>query len=145
MFDRKQLESLLKVNGIQKTSPDEEIRSVLISARFKDDEVDTALMILRENVQTKQTRVEGLHKVFRTDQSLKPSEISSLLGIEVDIKENIIVSKRRELRLTFLQFLLLWVVSILVAMAALMSYMYSNDMGFFHTQTSFASYDKGTP
>jgi hypothetical protein len=144
MFDKNHLESLLKINGIEKSAPDEEIRSVLLSARFKNDEVDTALMILRENTQTKQTRVEGLHKVFRTDSGLKPSEISDLLGIEVNIEDSVIVAKKKSLNLSLLQFVLLWVVSLVFAVIAVLLYMYSNDMGIFRAYPSYASYEQNT-
>ena len=131
MIDKKQIESLLRINGIEKTAADEEIRSVLLSARFKNDEVETALMVLRENIDTKQTKVDGLHKVFRTDEGLKPSEISQLLGIDVEVRERVaVVSKTKEHSL--LQFILLWLTSIILAVTCILFYMYSNQMGVFH-------------
>jgi len=144
MFDKNHLETLLKINGIHKSAPDDEIRSVLLSARFKDDEVDTALMILRENPLTKQTHVEGLHKVFRTDTGLKPSEISNLLGIEVNMDQNVITAKKKNLKLSFLQFVLLWLISLTLAVLAVLAYMYSNNMGVFRTYPSSVAYDKQT-
>ena len=44
---------------------------MLISARFDNDEVNAALVVLRENTKTNETRVDGLHKVFRTDEGLQ--------------------------------------------------------------------------
>ncbi|MFM2424279.1 MAG: hypothetical protein RLZZ70_670 [Candidatus Parcubacteria bacterium] len=84
MLTRQSIESLLKANGIPPTAPDEEIRSVLISARFAENDVDTALLVLKENKVTSQAHVDTLHKVFHSDERLSPADISSLLGIEVN-------------------------------------------------------------
>jgi hypothetical protein len=137
MVDKKHVESILKINGIGSTSPDEEIRSVLLSARFNKDEVDTALMILRENTKTNATRVDGLHKVFRSDQALQASEISQLLGIEVQVQEKIEVGINAR-RYSLLQVMLLWCISIIIASTAVLFYMYSNQTGLFHPSTAFA-------
>ncbi len=142
MIDPRHVESLLRVNGLAKTAPDEEIRSVLLSARFKEDEVETALMVLRENTLTKQTKVDGLHKVFRTDEALKPDEISRLLGIDVDIRETITVEERNKNRnFTFLQFVILWLTSIILAVSSVLFYMYSHQMGVFHPDVNVALND----
>jgi hypothetical protein len=137
MIDPHHIESLLRINGIEKTAPDEQIRSVLLSARFKEDEVETALMILRENTTTKQTRVDGLHKVFRTDESLKPEEISKLLGIDVDIRQPITPGvAARNRTFTLIQFVILWVTSTILAVSAVLFFMYSNQMGPFHNDAN---------
>ena len=87
MLQKKQIEMILRVNGVDLSSPEEEIRAVLLSASFKGQDIDTAIMILRENTTTQISRVEGLHKVFRTNQRLNANEISALLGIDVSIDE----------------------------------------------------------
>ena len=137
MIDVRQIESLLKVNGLAKTSADEEIRSVLLSARFKEEEVETALMVLRENTVTKQTKVDGLHKVFRTDQALRPDEISKLLGIDVDITEGVNVDNVGQSNgFSLLQFIFLWTASIALAVGSVLFYMYSHEIGLFHKTSS---------
>ena len=131
MTDKRHIESILKVNGLAPTAPDEEIKSVLLSARFNDDEVDAALMILRENVRTNETRVDGLHKVFRTDTGLRPAEISKLLGIDVEVttKES---ARPNTKRFSLLELILLSVASSLLAIVCLLMYMYSEGIGWFH-------------
>jgi hypothetical protein len=131
MINRTQIESILKINGVSATSPEDEIRSVLLSARYNKDEVDTALMVLRENKRTKKVRVDGLHKVFRTDEALRPEEISELLGIEVD--PNMIgtpSSKSRDV--SGIQTMLVTIFSIVVGLGGLLVYMYLNRVGLFH-------------
>ena len=134
MIKRDQIESILKINGVQPTSPDEEIRSVLLSARYSKDEVDTAIMVLRENTKTNKTRVDGLHKVFRSDEALAPEEISQLLGIEIDLSDR--MQNRGNARdFSQLQFVMVWVLSALLAIVGLLFYMYIYKVGVFHPST----------
>ncbi len=135
MTSKNQLEALLKINGVKPDSSTEKIRSVLLSARYKDDEVDTAIMILKEDTKTNKSRVEGLHKVFRTDNTLKPAEISQLLGIDVDIEKEIVPqSKGRTMSLS--QKFLVWFASTVIAIAGILIYMYLLNVGVFHPSTS---------
>jgi hypothetical protein len=139
MLQKKDIETILKINGVSPSSPDEEIRSVLLSARYNNDEVDTAIMVLRENVNTHQTRVDGLHKIFRTDEGLKPAEISSLLGIDVQVDEVTVRSNRnRELSLT--QQLLIAILALILALTSVGFAMYYYEVGMFHpTASAFGS------
>jgi len=88
MIEKKRIEDFLRANGVPATAPDEEIRSILLSASFDENEVNTALLILKENTISNETHIDTLHKVFRSDNRLKPSEISSLLGISVNLSDN---------------------------------------------------------
>jgi len=136
MIKRDQIESVLKINGVQPTSPDEQIRSVLLSARYSKDEVDTAIMVLRENTRTNKTRVDGLHKVFRTNEGLRPDEISQLLGIEVNLSERVETLDSRDNR-NFSQFqhLIIGFLSLLLAVLGLLFYMYIYKIGVFYPGT----------
>lgn len=143
MIDKKHIESVLKVNGVGASSPDDQIRSVLISARYGEDEVETALMVLRENTKTNETHVDGLHKVFRTDQNLKSSEIYDLLGIDTDIKDftdiKQVVTSRR---FNILQVVVLWSVSLILALTVVLFYMYSSHSGLFHPSVNMVLMSK---
>ena len=135
MISREQVESLLKINGISNTSPDEHIRSVLLSARYNHDEIDTALMVLREDLSTKQTRVDGLHKIFRSDNSLDPKEISKLLGIEVDARQ-FLKQEEKYKGYAVLNYTLIWILSVALAVIGIMSFMYLNQVGIFYVSTT---------
>jgi hypothetical protein len=131
MISKKEIESILKVNGVDSASADEEIRTVLLSARYKKDEVDTALVVLRENTRTKKTRVEGLHKVFRTDEGLSSAEISKLLGINIDVPNSsrkITESKQPH----NIHSAVIIALSMIIAISGMFIYMYLNNMGVFH-------------
>ena len=141
MIDRQHIEQILKINGMSSAEPDETIRSVLLSARYNKDEIDTALMVLREDAETKRVRVEGLHKVFRTDDSLQPQEISQLLGIEVDANKFMPKVSEAPKRVGLPTFFAVWVFSVLFAVMGVLLFMHMNSIGIFHpsvaiTQTS---------
>lgn len=134
-MQKSDIEKILKINGVSASAPDEEIRSVLLSARYKNEEVDTAIMVLRENVKTHQTRVDGLHKVFRSDEALNPSEISALLGIEVEV-DDVIMRRRRNREMTFLQVVFVSIFATALALAGITFAMYINHVGPFHPSVS---------
>lgn len=131
MIKRSQIKKILKVNGVSPLSPDDHIRSVLLSARFNKDEVDTAIMVLREDANTKQVRVDGLHKVFRTDEALQPKEISELLGIEVDAS-TFYRPERSTSTMAGIQYVSIWLFSVFFAVATVLTIMYVNEVGPFH-------------
>jgi len=137
MINRKDIEAILKINGVESSSPDEKIRSVLMSARYNKDEVDTAIMVLRENTVTKSTRVDGLHKIFRSNESLRPDEISQLLGIEVDISQTT-PEESRNPKLSRSQFVFVCALSIIVAIIGVIFYMYLHKVGVFHDSFALA-------
>ena len=131
MIARDQIEKILKINGVAPTSPDEQIRSVLLSARYNTDEVDMALMVLREDLKTRQTKVDGLHKVFRTSEALQPSEVSALLGIDISV-DTAIEQRKIARRLSTIQVMIVWLMSVAVAVSGIMFYMYMQKIGVFH-------------
>ena len=141
MINRTQIEALLKINGVPAGSPDEQIRSVLLSARYSKDEVDTAIMVLRENVTTHKSRVDGLHKVFRTSESLKPDEISQLLNIQVDVSQ--MPNQQDKTRtISSFYFSLIWILSIAVATGGVLVYMYLYKIGLFHPSVDLAFFNE---
>jgi len=131
MIEPSYIDKILKINGISPSQPDDIIRSVLLSARYNNDEIDTALMVLRENVENKRIRVEGLHKVFRTDESLEPREISQLLGIDVDI-DSYMQDNLETSRLLVTSFISVGVLSVLIAVIGVLLFMHMSGVGLFN-------------
>jgi hypothetical protein len=142
MLDRTHLERVLKINGVSPTAADEEIRAVLLSARYRDDEVNMALLVLRENVETKTTRVDSLHKLIRTDQLLTAKEISTLLGIEVSVPT---MGRRKEQPEATSgaagQRLAIAVLSVVLALIGLGLAMYIQEFGVFHASAAIMPYE----
>lgn len=135
MINKVNIERILKINGAEVTSPDEKIRSILLSARYSDDEVDTAIMVLRENENTHKTSVTGLHKVFRTDEGLAASEISELLGIDVDLSDRVSL-KGRDRSLSSNQIFLITIFSVLIAFGSIAFYMFVTNTGLFYVPSA---------
>jgi len=131
MIDRNHIEKILKINGMSPAEPDEMIRSVLLSARYDKNEIDTALMVLREDSETKRIRVEGLHKVFRSNDSLQPKEISELLGIEVNVSHHQPVTIEKQ-RVTLVSVMFVWILSVSFAVVGVLLFMHMNSVGIFH-------------
>lgn len=137
MIDRSQVETLLRIHGVSPTSPDEEIRSILLSAQYNNDEVNGALMVLRENKDNRTSRIDGLHKLYRTDKSLLPGEVSALLGIEVEVSE-VEVKNHRVRTTSGAQNFIMLAFALILAVGGLMYAMYSHGSGPFHpTVTAF--------
>ncbi len=133
MIEKRNIESFLRINGIPPTAKDEEIRSVLISARWNKNEVDTALMVLKENIKNQTTHVDTLHKVFNSDNRLTSAEISSLLGIDVDISSSDVGDlAAQRAKVQRIQSLLVFVLSILIAIGSLGYLMYKEKAGYFN-------------
>lgn len=137
MLKKEQIEAILRANGINSSSPDEEIRSILLSARFDKGEVDAALMVLKENTKTNLTRVDGLHKVFRSDMGLSPDEVSSLLGINMEIEDFTERRLREEKRIAWLQAIITVVIAIILAFSGVLGAMYIYKVGVFHPDSNF--------
>jgi hypothetical protein len=133
MIEKRNIEAFLRINGIPPTAKDEEIRSVLISARWNKNEVDTALMVLKENIKNQTTHVDTLHKVFNSDNRLTSAEISSLLGIDVDITGSDVGDLTAErAKAQRLQSVSIFVLSIVIAVSSLGYLMYKEKAGYFN-------------
>lgn len=126
------------MNGSSPAAPDEEIRSVLISARWNKDDVESALTVLRENVRTHKSRVEHLNNVFITDKRLSPDAIHALLGIDVRVDATDLSRLRaRQSMAYWVQVFSIFLIAIIIAAAALLGVMYAEGVGVFHPSSPF--------
>jgi hypothetical protein len=134
MFQRDHVEKLLRLNGVASTSSDEEIKSILISAQWHKDDVEAAVLVLRENKVDHQTHVDSIHKVFRSDERLRPETISSLLGIDMEITSNDISlsRKRNSGAMTPIQVMQIVIISLVLSLIFVFTAMWYLRMGMFH-------------
>lgn len=137
MIDRKQVEIILRANGVPPTAADEQIRSILLSAKWDENQVDTALTVLKENTSSHQTHIDTLHKVFRSDETLSPQEISSLLGIDVNIPASTRAGSNKWNGLSVSQSAIILMASFLIAFVSIGYVMYSQKMGPFYEPIPF--------
>lgn len=139
MFERSHLETILKINGVSITASPEEIKDILLSASYNNQEIESAINMLKENATDNPVKFNDLQKVFLRDQALKPSEISALLGIEVKIGDvQITHAKSRDM--TLFQTFSVIILSLIVAFSGIIVGMYIYEAGLFHpTVTAFGS------
>jgi hypothetical protein len=132
MFERAHIEKLLKLNGVEATAPDEEIKSVLLSARWHKNDVETALLVLRENTTSHESHVDSLHKVFRSDDNLRPETISALLGIDAEVEKGTLQRRAMQPRVSAGQIIQIGLVSLALSLIFILASMWFLQMGFFH-------------
>lgn len=142
MIEREQIITLLEIHGMSVRSTDDEIRAVLSSAEYHSDEIENAILSLRTDPATASladTKKQGLYKIFYSDQGLKPNEVSTLLGIDVEVSQlNLNSSTLRPKKSTFLINFLIIGLSTLFAVAALSYGMYANEIGPFNNSVVFS-------
>ena len=134
MIEKRQIEELLRVNGVHIKAPSEEIKSVLLSARWNKNDVETALLVLREDSKSRETHVDTLHKVFGTDEKLRPELISSLLGVDIDLSHLDISKNARKVGrfVSFGQMLQICLLSVTLSSLCILGSMWYLDVGVFH-------------
>ncbi len=133
MIEKRNVEAFLKVNGIPPTAKDEEIRSVLLSARWNNNEVDTALMVLKENMVNNETHVDTLHKVFNSDDRLSSAEITKLLGIDVNLSDHNFADINKKYNQTLNHSALITLIlSVVIAVSSIGYLMYQEQAGVFY-------------
>ncbi len=133
MLDRTQIEHFLQLNDISPTAPDEEIKSILISASWQEEDVNTAIMILREGPPGQEPRVDSFHRVFHSDDRLKPEAVSALLGIEMSVSSDDIALRRAAKRgLTAVEVVRLIGISVTLSALSIVFAMWYFEVGFFH-------------
>lgn len=134
MFKKEHIEKMLRLNGVSLDDPDDVIKSVLISAQWHEDDVEAAVLVLRENKDSHETHVDSLHKVFRSDERLRPETISSLLGIEMDLSSKDIEVRRKRLHQALMpsQVLVMAVISLVLSLIFVFAAMWYLETGLFH-------------
>ena len=133
MIDRRHIEQILRLNGLAPTAPNEAIRSILISARWSKEDVETAITVLREDVNTHKSRVDTLHDVFLADRTLSSEAIHSLLGIDVQLDSSKLETLRmRRNNLYRWQVMSIFMIAIFVALGFIIGMMYVEGFGPFH-------------
>ena len=138
MIQREQVAQILRLNGIDIEAPVEEIKSILLSAKWHEDDVETALTVLREDPKKHEEKIETMHKVFRSDEKLKPETISALLGLDVELTQHDVNLSRKRARgqLTAGVALHILLVSLVISSAFIFASMWFLKVGAFHESVS---------
>ncbi len=134
MLKREHIERLLALNGVTPTASDEEIKSLLLGARWTKDDVEAAVIVLRENTTTHEKHVDSLHKVFQSDDRLRPDVVASLLGVHMDVSAADIsrVRKRKRGSVSLQQSVSIALLAIVLATGFVLFSMWHLEVGIFH-------------
>ncbi len=139
MINQQEVETLLRINGVSPLAPDDEIRVVFRTAHYTEEEISEALVHVAALRSLTPVRAKGLYKIHRTDDGLRPEEISSLLGIEVTIDE-LTVRLHRVRGVSEGQYFILLFLTIFLALGGFLYSMYHHQTGPFHpTAAAFLS------
>jgi hypothetical protein len=138
MIARSHIESILKANGLPPTAPDDEIRGLLLSARWDNNDVESALLILKGSDTTGSTQVDTMHRVFHTDGHLTPKDISSLLGVDITLtEEQFKADPNKHKKSQLPQILMIGILALAIVFASLGFLMYQSRDGIFHESKTF--------
>jgi hypothetical protein len=135
MYSKKDIETVLRINGVDPTSPVATISAVLKEAGYTDTQIEDSLSVLSGRSDGVDRSNPAAQNLLRTEQPLKPQDISGLLGIDINIS-TIISAKDKRKDLSTSQVFLVIFLSIFSAVAAVLISMYLNDVGFFHPTVS---------
>jgi len=98
MQDRAFINNFLKINGVSADASDVQVEGVLKDARWTDDEIKTALTILRGDVDDSGIVAVTKHDaaLFRPDIDISSRQLSRLLGVDVIVDPSLIHSSHRK-------------------------------------------------
>ena len=140
MIDIDQIQTILEIHGESLNSPRETIRRILESAEYPEDEIQQAFLLCPP-LDASVSRKDGLHKLFRADVSLRPAEISALLGIQVRVTELPERLKAAPKKTSYKETIATCAITLILAVIGLAFAMYTADIGPFH-KTVTASFAK---
>jgi len=131
MIDRSYIERILKLNGLGPDAPDEEIKSLLVSASWHEKDVETALVVLREDSDSNQ-HIKSVHQVLNTEDKINYLDLQSLLGINVDVKSTPYVVVRNQTQALKAQIFSILVIATIISLLSLIGVMWFFKIGFFY-------------
>ena len=80
MIQKEHLENFLRINGVSCDAPHEEIRECLTCAKWHHQDIEAALLVLRQEVMYDPV-AEGNHVLMNTDTKPERNVIRMLLGL----------------------------------------------------------------
>jgi|GEM_PF-6110898 hypothetical protein len=98
MPDRAFINNFLKINGVSADASDVQVGRVLKDAHWTDDEIKTALTILRGDVDDSGIVAVTKHDaaLFRPDIDISSRQLSRLLGVDVIVDPSLIHHSHRK-------------------------------------------------
>lgn len=135
-MDKKHLERILTVNGASLESSEAEIRSILERARYSANELTMAMQVLLGSVSSTIITSGEVSKIFRSDEVLTTSEISSLLGIEMNSTKKIPNKVFLKRQFGTMYVMLIIFLALLLGLGGIMGLMYVFEYGIFYSSSA---------
>lgn len=139
MLDVDKIKTILQIQGLNPSAHESSIKAALAGYQYNDADITEALTLLKNDVTGMINPNDCLHKILRTDDSLTPAEISSMLGIDITISE-ITIRKSRQRGPSLIHHLIVIVLTVIVAAGSVLYFMYANHSGPFHPLVVRAQY-----
>ena len=140
MMQKKEIETMLALNGIALDGSEIEIRAVFERAGYTESESDILLAMLRGTAPVGPSKLENIQKAMRMDKPLKPGEVAQLLGIDMDVAVDETGSRKSKIqKLTAAQIFIIIVISTVLVISGLFGAMYYFKIGEFHPSVEHAS------
>ena len=87
MVSKEHVINFLRLNEVELSETDEVIRGALFAARWHEQDVDIALMLVRD-IKVDPTRMlPRAHHLLSVDGAIAPQTLSSLLGIDIALRQ----------------------------------------------------------
>lgn len=147
-LDRSFIDNFLKINGVSAGANDAEIRDVLTKAKWNDEEIQTAILILRESASTTGIVAVTKHSttLFAPTADLSSRQLSRLLGVDVIVDPSVIKDPRtgelassRRAREEFVMWTIILLLSSVLAIAVLWILLFTLKLGPYRDITHWAS------
>jgi len=139
MLQKKEIETMMAVNGLSPNATNEEVMAMLQRTGYDQAEINLAMTMFRGNEPVSPEPFEKVQHKLLLNESLKPGEVSALLGIEVGVEldeKGSYKKKRQDVTVGYV--LAVSLLAILFVSLALFTAMYLNKMGPFQESISSA-------
>jgi len=137
MIDKEHIVNFLRSNGVSSASSDDEIRHALQNARWHNDDIEVALLKLKDSEEPYEIKSGDAQNIFFSDVPIAPETLSSLLGIDVSLPLARLQAEesRRALqdKTTTTVILLTILTSVILGVFMTLLIMYLNNIGPFYS------------
>lgn len=96
MITREHIENFLRLNGISSDASDDLIRSALTKARWKSEEIELAITVLKGGEGEMKAMQVTANNFYQSDKKISSQTLSSLIGIDIELQRERIKEAHEE-------------------------------------------------
>lgn len=87
MINKSQTEQILRLNGLTSEATPEEVRTVLVRARWHKDDVEAAIEALHRKPDKVSVEHNPKTSIMNSDHRIAPETLNAVLGIDVELTQ----------------------------------------------------------